>query len=160
MDITYVMSYEHIPWEMGIRFLKLEILGEIILFASPVTNLIRNDWSWDNLLKCVVLMNVRYPGEFHKWSISNEISSSISSNHSFLSRPHVSKSEPTSIEYETLVEEVENQKKKIEILEIDLQAKDSEIKELLDGILQVHNENNNYKVSYSDIKYHCFLNLF
>ena len=105
-------------------------------------------------------MNVRYPGEFHKWSISNEISSSISSNHSFLSRPYVSKSDPTSIEYETLVEEVENQKKKIEILEIDLQAKDSEIEELLNGILQVHNENNSYKVSYSDITYHCFLNLF
>ena len=146
MDITYVMSYEHIPWEMGIRFLKLEILDKIIFFAF--------------LLKCVVLMNVKYPGEFHIWSIPNEISSSISSNHSFLSRPHVSKSDPTSIEYETLVEEVENQKKKIEILEIDLQAKDSEIKELLDGILQVHNENNSYKVSYSDIQYHCFLNLF
>ena len=80
------------------------------------------------------------------------VSSSISSNKS--SQPRVCeetvvcKSETESFEPTYLVEELENKNLAIENLEKDLQVKENEVKELLDGILQIHNKNKALKVGF------------
>ena len=83
---------------------------------------------------------VSYKIDYITWS-------SITSNQSFDSRIHDFRSEPEVIEYEASVKE-ENQNALIEKIRLDLQAKELEVEELLEGILKVHNENNSLKVSY------------
>ena len=86
------------------------------------------------------------------WKRPYLVSSSISSNKS--SQPRiceetvVCKSETESFEPTNLSEELENKNLTIEILEKDLQVKENEVKELLDGILQIHNKNKALEVGF------------
>ena len=86
------------------------------------------------------------------WKRPSLVSSSISSNKS--SQPRICeetlvfKSETESFEPTNLAEELENKNLTIENLEKDLQVKENEVKELLDGILQIHNKNKALKVGF------------